>query len=86
MYWNDVTALLGIPFSKWREIKNTLPNIADRRRGLSTYYVTHHPTPSWLHVADVMWEEQEDTALLKVNSLYLRGKTCSHVWCIYLAL
>ena len=79
---DSVADWLDIPRSKQREIASTHPNIADRRRGLSTYYVTHHPTPSWLQVADAMWEEQQDTALLQVNSLYLRGKTCTHVWCI----
>ena len=77
---------LDIPESKQREIKSTLPNIADRRRELSTYYVTHHPTPSWLQVANAMWKMEQDTALFKVNNLYLRGKTCTHVWCIISSL
>ena len=81
-----VTEWLDIPRSKSSEIASTLPNIADRRPELSRYYITHHPTPTWLQVADAMWVMQQDTVLSKVNSLYLRGKTCTHVWCITISL
>ena len=77
-----VAAWLDIPRSKSSEIESTHRNIADRRRELSTYYITQHPTPTWLQVANAMWRMQVDTGLSKVNSLYFRGKTCTHVLCI----
>ena len=82
MDMDRVAVYLGIPHSKRSEIEMTHPNLADRRPELSRYYITHHPTPSWLHITTAMWGARQNTALLKVNSLYLRGKTCTHVWCI----
>ena len=74
---NDVAYCFDIPFSKRWEIEVTHPNVVDRRQVLFRYYITRHPAPTWLQVADAMWEGK-DTALFKVNSLYLRGKTCTY--------
>ena len=65
--WNWCHVWLNIPISVYREH-------SDGTR-LCEWYLTHHPTPSWLHVATALYSSGEHDVLevLRSQVHYLKG-------------
>ena len=74
---NSLGYWLHIPYSKRGELRQQYPIVAHRKRAYSTYFLTHHPSPSWTIVATALWEEKELVALEVVRKLYLKGEPCA---------
>ena len=68
---------LHIPRSKQEELQQQYPSTSHRRRAYSTYYLTHHPAPSWQIVATALYDVKEMGALEVVQKLYLKGELCA---------
>ena len=72
-----VATWLQIPSSKQDELKQQY----DRRevkRGYTVYFVTQHPSPSWMIVALALLVTREHGALEVVQKLYLKGEPYAH--------
>ena len=71
-----VAAWLQIPDSKRDELQQQY----DRqriKRAFSAYFMSHHPAPSWLIVANALWIRDNLGALEVVQKLYLKGELCA---------
>ena len=70
---DSVAIWLHIPDSKQWEMEQQYRSVPQRKQAYSEYWLTHHPSPSWLVVADAlyMWEEHE--ALEVLQKMYLKG-------------
>ena len=42
------------------------------------YIIDHHPSPSWMIVANALWFNKAAGALEMVQELYLKGEPCAH--------
>ena len=74
-YLDSVAVWLHITFSKREELQQQY-GWEQRRRAYSTYFITKHPSPSWILVANALWESRELGALEVVQKLYLKGESC----------
>ena len=70
-----VASWLHIPLSKHRELEQQY-GWKQRPRAYSTYFITKHPSPSWILVANALWKSGELGALEVVQKLYLKGESC----------
>ena len=70
-YW------LHIPYSKCEELQQQYPVVAHLKHAYSTYFLTHHPSPSWRIIATALWGKGELVALEVVQKLYLKGEPCA---------
>ena len=75
----------GLVGSGWLQIpdpkQNELKQQYDRqqiKRAFSVYFMSHHPAPSWLIIANALWEQEENGALEVVQKLYLKGEPCAN--------
>ena len=66
--WKLFSARLDIPYSVCREH-------SDDVQGLCEWYLTHHPAPSWLHVATALYSyiEHDVLEVLRSQVHYLKG-------------
>ena len=66
--WSLFSILLDIPFSVYRKHRDDV-------QGLCEWYLTHHPAPSWLHVATTLYRREEHDVLevLRSQVHYLKG-------------
>ena len=64
---------LGIPDSKLQEIKQQSYTERDRSRLVGEYWVNTDPNASWRRLADVLYEEGEETALAMVKQYLPKG-------------
>ena len=73
-----VSVQLHIPDSKRWEIKKLYLS----KQAYWQYWLTHHPSPSWLVVADALYMQYEHGALKVLQKMYLKGKSHVHtlVW------
>ena len=76
-YVHNVVNRLQIPVSKQRELKQQYPVVSQRKRAYSTYYLVHHPGPSWRIITNALWQTGELGALEVVQKLYLKGEPCA---------
>lgn len=51
----DWVLLLDIPRPVYDDIKHQHRDKATRVQGFCEWYLSHHPAPSWLHVADTLY-------------------------------
>ena len=47
------------------------------KRAFSAYFMSHHPAPSWLIIANALWKAGEHGTLEVVQKLYLKGEPCA---------
>ena len=66
--WYRFSACLDIPGSVYRKHHDDV-------QGLREWYLTHHPAPSWLHVATALYSSGEHDVLevLRSQVHYLKG-------------
>jgi len=67
---------LEIPYSKRQEIKRSY-NERDRSRLTAEYWVNTDPRASWRWLADVLYHEGEDSALMMVKQYLPKGMCIS---------
>ena len=67
------SAWLQIPRSKQDELQQQYDR-QQIKRAFSTYFMSHHPAPSWLIVANALWMTDNHGALEVVQKLYLKGE------------
>ena len=68
-----VATWLQIPQSKQDELRRQYDR-QQIKRALSAYFMSHHPAPSWLIVADALWMTKNHGALEVVQKLYFKGE------------
>ena len=73
---DGVGTWLHIPLSKQGELQQQYDR-QQIKRAFSVYFMSHHPAPSWLIIANALWEEEEPGALEVVQKLYLKGEPCA---------
>ena len=64
---------LQIPLSKQEELRQQ-NDIRQLHIAWSSYFVSHHPAPSWRIVALALWGARELEALKVIQKLYLEGE------------
>ena len=69
-----VTFYLHIPFSKQSEIQSQYSSITQHRQEYCRYWLTYHPSPSWLVVANALYMTDEHGALEVLQKFYLKGE------------
>ena len=74
-YLDNVADSLHIPLSKQEELRQQYDR-EQRPRAYSTYFITKHPSPSWILVANALWKMGQHGALEVVQKLYLKGESC----------
>ena len=67
---------LHIPRSKRGELEQQYDR-QQIKRAFSVYFMSHHPAPSWLIIANALWQVGEHGALEVVQKLYLKGELCA---------
>ena len=72
----SIRAWLHIPYSKQCELEQQYDR-QQIKRAFSVYFMTHHPAPSWLIIANALWRIKEHGALEVVQKLYLKGELCT---------
>ena len=72
---DGVADWLHIPRSKRGKLKQQYDR-QQIKRAFSAYFMSHHPAPSWLIIANALWEK-EHGALEVVQKLYLKGEPCA---------
>ena len=83
IYWEKVargsslSRCLGISYSKVQEIKQQSYTKKDRSRLAGEYWVNTDPNASWRRLADVLYKEEEDSALLMVKQYLPKGMCIS---------
>ena len=71
----DIMAdFLHIPDNKQVEIRRQYSNISQQKQEYWQYFLSQHPTPSWLIVADALYLTGEHGALEVLRKLYLKGR------------
>ena len=73
---SGVAAWLHIPDSKQDELQQQYDR-QQIKRAFSAYFMSHHPAPSWLIVANALWRTKQHGALEVVQKLYLKGDICA---------
>ena len=68
---------LKIPYFKLQEIKQQSYTDRDRSRLVREYWVNTDPNASWWRLADVLYEEGEETALAMVKQYLPKGMCIS---------
>ena len=71
---DGVAADLHIPRSKRDEIKRQYSSISQRRQQYCCYWLSDHPAPSWLAVADTLYRKRDHGALEVLQKFYLKGE------------
>ena len=69
-----VATFLHIPDSKRNTIKRQYSSISQRRLQYCRYWLSDHPAPSWLVVADALYIRREHGALDVLQKFYLKGE------------
>ena len=69
-----VTFYLHIPVSRQSEIQRQYSSITQRRQEYCRYWLTYHPSPSWLVVANALYMKDECGALEVLQKFYLKGE------------
>ena len=69
--WDLFSAGLDIPYSVYWQHRDEAQHV----QGLCEWYLTHHPAPSWLHVATALYLSREHDVLevLRSQVHYLKG-------------
>ena len=73
---DSVGAWLQISGSKQGELQQQYDR-QQIKRAFSVYFMSHHPAPSWLIIANALFETGEHGALEVVQKLYLKGELCA---------
>ena len=68
---------LHIPSSKQRQLQQQYDR-GQVNTACADYIIDHHPSPSWMIVANALWFWGEAGALEMVQKLYLKGEPCAH--------
>jgi hypothetical protein len=81
-YWGVFKGWLHIPSSVYLDIRRQHKNSADRVKGWCEWYVSHHPAPSWLHVAGALYHAREHNTLAVVKDKigYLKGRSNQSIY------
>ena len=69
-----VAFFLHIPDSKEGEIQNRSISASQRCQEYSRHWLSHHPSPSWLVVANALYIIGEHGALEVLQKFYLKGE------------
>ena len=75
--WERVGYELGVPDSKLQEIKQQSYTKRDSSRLAGEYWVNTDPDASWRRLANVLYKEEEDSALLMVKQYLPKGMCTS---------
>ena len=73
----SVANWLQIPDSKQVQLHQQY-DMQQIKRAFSVYFMSHHPAPSWLVIANALWQAEEHGALEVVQKLYLKGEPCAN--------
>ena len=76
--WGNVVKWLHIPHSKQVEMNKQYGGVSKCKQAYCEYWLTHHPSPSWLVVANALYVRKEHEALAVLQKLYLKGKPHAH--------
>ena len=77
-YMDTVLLYLHIPDSKQRQFQQLQYGREQVNTARADYIIDHHPAPSWMIVANVLWYWREFGVLEMVQKLYLKGEPCPH--------
>ena len=79
---NMVALWLHVPGSKRKEMAQQYRSIPQSKQAYCEWWLTHHPSPSWLVVANALYKRYEHGALKVLQKMYLKGKPHVHtlVW------
>ena len=75
---------LDIPYSVYNDTWHKHSENAQRVQGWCEWYLTHHPAPSWLHVANALYCCGEHDTLddLRSQVHYLKGGSQEYTFLI----
>ena len=65
---------LHIPGSKRREMEQQYRSVPQRKQAHWEWWLTHHPSPTWVLVANALYMLDEHGALEVLQKMYLKGK------------
>ena len=74
---NYVLSYLHIPSSKQEQLQQQYSR-GQVNTARADYIIDHHPSPSWMMVANALWRWRAAGALEMVQTLYLKGEPCAH--------
>ena len=72
--YGGVADYLHIPASKREEMQGQYSSISQHRQQYCRYWLSDHPAPSWLVVADSLYLTREHGALEALQKFYLKGE------------
>ena len=76
--WNAIRSWLDIPRSRYGSmLLQIYHDVIDNRKAMQiclNLYLTEHPSPSWKHIAFMLYREHHLEVLEVVQKKYLKGK------------
>ena len=86
MDWDDLGHYLRVPHSIRNEMEKKLPDDTQRKQAMLEEWRNHHPAPSWMLVADVLYSGyigsecgKYHNVLQVVKEKYLKGEIFLHM-------
>ena len=76
-YWDNVTIYLDIPDSVYSSITTQQSSESERMKACWEWYLNNHPCPSWCHIANALYMNEEHEVLEVLKSRYLKGESGS---------
>ena len=81
--WEGMIDWIGIPLSKYDELKSQNPTTDQAKQACWDYWLHHHPAPSWRILAGGLYYRGEHGALEVLQMNYLKGEyVCVTCMCI----
>ena len=71
----NVTDDLDIPYSVYISIDTQQPSESERMKAYWEWYLNNHPCPSWHHIANALYMNEEHGVLEVLKSRYLKGES-----------
>ena len=82
--WEKLSIGLDLHQSKIVEIRRLSQSDHHRMETLADHYITHYPTPSWIHVAEALQRVELHKQADEVTTKYVKGMGVNHVMCLIL--
>ena len=76
-HMDSVLLYLHIPYFKQGQLQQQYDS-GQVNTARADYIIDHHPSPSWIIVANALWRLRAAGALEVVQKLYLKGEPCAH--------
>ncbi len=73
VYLHSLRVFLDIPVSVYDDISQQHSDESQQKKALWEWYLNNYPSPSWKHIADVLYLDGDHDVLDVLRGRYLKG-------------